>query len=433
MITLSRRIAPWYVAYLILGLLTSGLLPFLLPLLIVDVSHQLGTVGYVTGAYNLGLLPAPLFGRLAERAHLHRPLFFGAFAVLALAFGALPHVSGVGPWFVLALSIGIATGAAATIATLFIVDFTPRTEWEPRIGWLQSFNGAGQLAGLLIGGAFAQGGFATGFGVAALLAVAAIVVGHIGLPADGSHRVRDAALGHLSLLPLLRPPQLGPSLDGLLHHSHHLQWAGLSVLRTALRGPFGHVLLAWAAYSFGVAAFFAYYPLMLRHSYGVPPELTAIVYAIAAGVGVFLYLLAGRLSARFGGRRVFRAGVAVRILGFGLLGIPFLATPPHVECIALIGFVLVVLAWPVMSVSGTTLAARLAPIGEGAAIGLLSAAGALATVLGTFAGGPLVRYLGYWVVPVLAILGLGLAEAALGHRPRGLNAATARHDPGRSR
>ncbi|HTC07258.1 MAG TPA: MFS transporter [Acetobacteraceae bacterium] len=406
----SSHIAPWYAAYLILGLLTSGMLPFLLPLVIADISHQLGTVAYVTGAYNLGLLPAPLLGRLAERAHLHRPLFFGAFVVLALAFAAFPHVSSVGPWFVLALLIGLATGAAATVATLFIVDFTPRAEWGPRIGWLQSFNGAGQLVGLLLAGAFARGGFGICFTLAAGLALMAIVVGHFGLPQDGARRVRDQTLGHVALLPTLRAAQLGTGFGGLLHHSHHLQWAGLQVVRGALRGPFARVLIAWAAYNFGVAAFFTYYPLMMRRSYGVAPELTAVVYAMAAGIGVVLFLLASRLTARRGGRIVFQAGIAVRLLGFVLLGLPFLVTLPHVPVIALAGFVLVVLAWPVISVAGTTLAARLTPIGEGAAIGLLSAIGALATVLGTFAGGPLVRGLGYGVLPVMALVGLGLAE-----------------------
>lgn len=409
----TRRIAPWYLAYLILGLLTSGMLPFLLPLVIADISHQLGTVAYVTGAYNLGLLPAPLLGRLAERAHLHRPLFFGAFVILALAFAAFPHVSSVGPWFLLALLIGVATGAAATVATLFVVDFTPRAEWEPRIGWLQSFNGAGQLAGLLLAGVFARGGFGLGFTLAAGLALTALVVGHLGLPQDSARRVSDQTLRHAALLPMLRAAQLGTGFGGLLHHSHHLQWAGLNVVRAALRGPFARVLLAWAGYNFGVATFFAYYPLMMRRSYGVAPELTAVVYATAAGIGVFLFLLAGRLSTRFGGRIVFQTGLTMRLLGFVLLGLPFVMTPPFASVIALTGFILVMLAWPVISVSGTTLAARLTPIGEGAAIGLLSAIGALATVLGTFSGGPLVRAFGYGVAPLIALIGLGFAELML--------------------
>jgi fucose permease len=59
--------------------------------------------------------------------------------------------------------IGVGAGAAGTVATLLIVNFAARSEWEPRIGWLQSFNGAGQLLGLLLGGAFAHGQSMIGF------------------------------------------------------------------------------------------------------------------------------------------------------------------------------------------------------------------------------------------------------------------------------
>ena len=55
-------VAPWYLAYLILGLINSGLLPFLLPLAMAIRLPTLGGVAYVIGAYNVGLLPAPLIG-----------------------------------------------------------------------------------------------------------------------------------------------------------------------------------------------------------------------------------------------------------------------------------------------------------------------------------------------------------------------------------
>jgi MFS family permease len=98
----SRPISPWYLAYLILGLLTSGMLPFLLPLMVAGSSHNSGAVAYVFGAYNLGLLAAPVFGKLAERRHLYRPVFFGGFAAIAAGFAALPLVTSVGSWFMLA-------------------------------------------------------------------------------------------------------------------------------------------------------------------------------------------------------------------------------------------------------------------------------------------------------------------------------------------
>ncbi len=114
---------------------------------------------------------------------------------------------------------------------------------------------------------------------------------------------------------------------------------------------------------------------------------------------------------RHGSRVVFQAGLALRLLGFVLLALPFALVLPGRAFIALLGLLLAMLAWPVLSVAGTALAARLTPISEGAAIGLLSATGALATVLGTFAGGPLVHKFGYGIVPWLAMGGLGIAVA----------------------
>ena len=78
--------------------------------------------------------------------------------------------------------------------------------------------------------------------------------------------------------------------------------------------------------------------------------------------------------------------------------------------VAMLGFVLIMIAWPVLSVSSTGLAARLTPFGEGAAMGLLAATNALATVAGTFLGGPVVEALGYRIVPLIALAGLVGAE-----------------------
>ena len=70
------------------------------------------------------------------------------------------------------------------------------------------------------------------------------------------------------------------------------------------------------------------------------------------------------------------------------------------------GFSLIVIAWPLLSVSGTDLGARLTPFSEGAAVGLLNTALALATALGIVFSGPLVAHWGYKTVPVTALAGL---------------------------
>ena len=92
-----RYIRPWYVAYLLLGMVTAGLLPVLLPLTIEAYSHSLATVAYVLGAYNFGLLTSPLWGLAAERSKADRPLFLGAFLLAGAGIAALlllsPHHS----------------------------------------------------------------------------------------------------------------------------------------------------------------------------------------------------------------------------------------------------------------------------------------------------------------------------------------------------
>jgi MFS family permease len=412
-------LAPWYLAYLILGVINSGMLPFLLPLAVAAGGYDLDSIAYVIGAYNIGLLPAPLFGVLAERNRLFRPVFFGGFLALSCGLGLIAHASQLGGWIVLAGLCGLGVGAVATVAPLFVVDFAPKAEWNPRIGWLQGFNGAGQLAGLLLAGLIARGPLADGFWLAAVLSAVALVVGRIGLPADGGRprtRLPPVAWGRL-----MSGFQSGPPMGGLLQYSHHLQAAVLRRLRRPLGGEFSRFVLAWAALNFGVAPFFAYYPLMMKKSYGIVPTTTALLYALSAAVGVGLFVLAGHVTQRRGPRFVFRVGLALRTAGFGVLAVLIFALPAAMPAIAMSGFALVMLAWPVLSVSGTGLAASLTPIGEGAAMGMLAASNAMATVIGTFLAGPLVAALGYRIVPPIAIAGL-LSAAALmrqGARERG--------------
>jgi predicted MFS family arabinose efflux permease len=96
----------------------------------------------------------------------------------------------------------------------------------------------------------------------------------------------------------------------------------------------------------------------------------------------------------------------VRIFGFGLLLVPFLLSMENRSLFGAVGFSLIVIAWPLLSVSGTDLAARLTPFSEGAAVGLLNAAFALATAVGIVFSGPLVANWGYKTIPATALAGL---------------------------
>ena len=404
----GRYIRPWYGAYLLLGIVTSGMVPVLLPLMMVAISHQLSSVAYVMGVYDLGLLTSPLWGMLAERLKLYRSLFFFAFMIAILAIAVLPFLHDIVGWMAAAFVLGAGSSGAGTIASLFIVDFTPQNEWEPRIGLLQSFNGAGQVVGLLLAGIFAHGEFTIGLWLAALLLAPALVFGRIGLPiaraADANadeHRMLNvralAAFPHVNL----------PS--GISFHFYHFNMRGMRHLPQVVGTPFGRFILSWFMLALGVAGFFTYFPLMLEHGYGLNTHFSSLLYAIGAAVGILLFVLASRWAARFGSGKVYQLGLSLRLIGFALLALPYIVSVGPRLAFAAVGFLLIVIAWPLLSVAGTGLAARLAPFSEGAAMGLFNAALALATVIGAFASGPLMETLGYRAVAWMGMVGVALA------------------------
>lgn len=408
-----RYTRPWYFAYLLLGIVTAGMVPVLLPLMMMAVSHELSSVAYVMGVYDLGLLTSPLWGILAERRKLYRTLFFAGFLFSLVAVAAFPLMRALTGWMIAAFVLGAGSSGAATVASLLIVDFEPPNEWEPRIGLLQSFNGAGQVVGLLLASIFSHDGFSIGLWVAAIVLLPALVFAKRGLPVTTGRRDDRSSKAQPHRLLDMRALAVFPHINlpsGIEFHFHALNMSGLRGLPAAVGTPFGRLLLSWFFVSLGVAGFSTYFPLMLAHSYGLNSHVSSLLFAVMAGVGIALYVLAGRWSARLGSGRVYQFGLLLRFIGFILLMLPFIVPTGHRFAFAAIGFTLNIIAWPILSVSGTDLAARLAPFSEGAAMGLFNAALASATVIGAFASGPLIATFGYRSIAVMALLGIVLAS-----------------------
>ena len=388
---------PWYLAYLLLGIVTAGMVPVLLPLMMVAVSHELSSVGFVMGVYDVGLLSSPLWGVLAERRKSYRSLFLAGFLLTLAAVAVFPLMRSLSGWMITAFVLGAGSSGAATIATLLIVDFEPTSEWEPRIGLLQSFNGAGQVIGLLLAGAFSKGAFSLGLWVAAIVLVPALVFAKRGLPASSPAPTARRSKARPHDLLDMRALAVFPHINlpaGIHFHFHALNISGLRRLSEAARTPFGRFLLSWFMLSLGVAGFFTYFPLMLAHSYGMNSHFSSLIYAVMAAVGIALFILAGRWSARLGSGRVYQAGLWLRLLGFAVLMLAFIVPLGDRLTFAALGFAMIVIAWPILSVSGTNLAARLAPFSEGEAMGLFNAALALWTVIGAFVSAPLMAAFG---------------------------------------
>jgi DHA1 family tetracycline resistance protein-like MFS transporter len=399
-------VEPWYFAYALLGCAVAGLLPILLPLVVNQHGSAAG-IGLVMAAVSLGGLSAPLWGVLADRRRLHRWLLTGGLAAMAggLAFfspDALP-----GQQAALALLIGLGAAGAATVANLFVVEVHPKTEWDERIGWLQTFYGVGQVAGLLLAGLLSQIDLRVGLGAAAGVCAAAAILGWL------TTSTPPASLGAKPVLP--DPARHGDWAASSPQKLFHLDLKAVRSLGPSLRSPFGVLLAAWLLSVGGAAAYFSLYPVLMQVVFAIPAGFSSLAFAAVAGLGLLLYSPAGSWSERRGAGWVLRVSWGIRLAAYaGLFGLAFF----HFNAaawLAILGFGLVVCAWSLISVSGTALAAQLSPVGEGEGLGIFNAVSALAGVLGAAMGGWAATRWGYASVPLLGIIGLGLG-LALGFR-----------------
>lgn len=392
-----RWIESWYISYALLGAAIAGLAPILLPLMVIRIGGA-AEVGFVMAAFSLGGLTAPLWGNLADRYRLHRWLLTLGLAVAAVGLAIFPFTSILTVWLGLAIFQGGGAAAASTVANLFVVEAHPRAEWDERIGWLQTFYAAGQVGGLLLAGALGQVDPRGGLLVAGGMAILAV------LPGWWTTRTPLAPL-RPKPVPLHPPrhtewPAVSPQ-----RVFHHLTPEAMRRLGPALRSPFGLFLVVWLLSFGGSAALFSLYPVLMQEAYGISPAVSSIGFAVAAGLGLALYSPAGRWSEGFGPSRVLQLALGVRVLAF--LGLFALGIAPSgaLGWLALPGFAFVVLAWSLLSVSGTTLTARLSPVGEGIGMGVFNATTALASVVGAAAGGLVAGTMGYVEVSALAAAG----------------------------
>ncbi len=396
-----RWVEPWYVSYALLGAAVAGLAPILLPLTVIRTASA-ADVGLVMAAFSFGGLTAPLWGSLADRYRLHRWLLLVGLVVAGVGFVLFPFAGSLGPWLGLAIVQGGGAAAASTVANLFIVELHPQSEWDERIGWLQTFYGAGQVGGLFLAGVLGQGDVRTGLFVAGVLVFLGVLPGW---------RTARAAVAPLRPKPVpLHPvrhaewPPISPQ-----RLFHHLTPEALRHLTTALLSSFGLFLVAWLLSFGGSAAMFSLFPVLMHEAYGISPAVSSVGFAVAAGLGLVLYTPAGRWSEGSGPSSVLRTALLVRVLAFvGLFGLASAPSGP-LALLALPAFALVVLAWSLLSVSGTALTARLSPVGEGIGMGLFNATTALASVIGAVLGGLVAGLIGY-----AAVLGLAVAGNVLG-------------------
>ena len=394
-------IEPWYLVYALLGAIAAGLIPVLLPL-IASRGGNAAQVGLVVAAVSLGGLTAPAWGSLADRFRLHRWLLVGGLLAITASLVGIAFIANPAGRFILALVEGTGAAGAATVANLFVVEAHPKEEWDERIGWLQTFYGVGQVAGLLLAGLLVQPGPQASMLVTAGLSAVAALLAWLTTHTPPTTSAPKPVLVH----PALHGEWTSISPQRLFHHLDLKAWKKLGGY---LGSPFGLFLLVWIVTFAGPAAIFSQYPVLMQQSFGVSPVISSSAFAVAAGLGLAVYSPAGIWSKQIGPWRLLRISWGIRLVaaaglaaaaGLGYTGLSLSGW------LALLAFAVIVVAWSAISVAGTALAARLSSAGEGEGLGIFNAATALAGVAGAILGGWAAGVWGYNSLAILGVLGL---------------------------
>ncbi len=133
------------------------------------------------GAFNLGAFGAPPAGALADRYRGYRGIAVARAALCAVSLWLFPLASS-GVQLLLALADGAGFAGAVTIANLLIVERRPQSEWNQRLGWLETALSVGQDGALLLAAWLTGLGARSGLLIAALVPAAAIGLAVVLIP-----------------------------------------------------------------------------------------------------------------------------------------------------------------------------------------------------------------------------------------------------------
>lgn len=408
----KQFISPWYLGYAFQGAAVLGLAPILLPLV---VGGALGNsaAGMVVACFYVGQLASPLLGNFADRTHAFRLIYASGYILLAAGLAGFALVDSLLFWAVLAFVQGLGSAATNTVAAMFIVEFSPKKQWDGKIGWLQTFYGAGQAVGLGLA-AIAQAHPTLGLLLSAVLMAPGLFIGLRGLPQGST----NPASPHISLRERTQELQAeaarlistGPrNLSHMVHHYHASSGSLLSGLVASMRTAYGLYILAWFACMFGTWLLYNLYPLLMESAFGIKADQSSIFYAVAAVIGIFFYAPSGKLGKVIGDVAVVILGTVVTLVCLGFMSLLAWWQPANSNWWAALAFIPIPVAWSPLIVAGTAAAAQLSSLNQGKAVGIFNATTAIASVISAFVAGWVADLLNYTWVLILATIATAFA------------------------
>lgn len=376
-----------------LDLLGFGLVVPYLP----GVARDHGATPFVAtllgAAYSaMQFLFVPFWGHLSDRTG-RRPILLGSIAASALGMVALGTVDSLVGLFVARIFVGIATANIA-VASAYIADVTRPEERSRGMGMIGAAIGLGFVLGPVIGG----------------LLQAHSPIARVGaMPAYAAAGL--SALNFVLAASFL-PESLAPQDRGKKVRSASPLSAGRFRVAFAIGGVPAAVLVQFLVI-LSFSGLEQTFRLFTEDEFRFGVKETGYVLGV---VGVVLILVQGALikplARAFGERPLVRAGVLIESFGFLVVVLSPVAFGGS-AALLVAGMAVIALGSGLVNPSLSALVSRLGTSdGQGAVLGVLQSAGALARVFGPASGGVLYQVLGPRAPYAAGVLGMLLAAVA---------------------
>ena len=429
---LPAAVPRWFYAYIPVNIANGATSP-LIPLYMVIALHasvlEVGLVFFVTA---LAAVPGSVvWGRLSDRLRKRRVFVLIGLASFGITLPVMALTDSLLVYLAANAALGFLQAAGAATSSVLIMESFAERDWAREIGKFAQVSGVAFVAGLVAGACWfaafpGLGGDHSAlvlmFFFAAAMSLVSTAVGAISIKEGGRHVDRAHAVEVLA--------HLGHSIlerrRAMFFRVTHLPTFSLRGLRDHARGP----TLAYCVGVFllftGFLVFNAPLPVFLLTDAGLAQSLIFWVYVANSSVAAALYLPAGRRCESASPRRLLAAGSLARTVIYPACAAAVLlfgagSAPTIVLLIALNAAAGA--SWAYINVSGSVLAARIAPPEAKAQVmGIYNAAIGAGSIAGSLIGGLLARQFSYFAVfsaaSLVILVGVAVIVRASGDAAR---------------